>query len=294
VFSPGNMKLRSFIASFAASYSAAQNKEQKSKIVSTIISLIEETEGGAFVKFEEGAWWKVDEVYAREKIGNLFRDALHSMYRSSSKAKHARRKNLTACSGRRKLDIPEDTTTVDEMDPLDSSSTSSGMTGSMIKRTSVDSPSSSGYGGMYPLGWPMCTAIPISCWRPLLPYTPSRYDGHLQHGYALDRRSLVLNICSEALGISSMGNSMGMNTSHRVSTVSDTANLVSRPASLSAFVDLQGAFLFESLSKRNAPAVSSSTVSDDDDMETIATFADDDIFNDFRDSTTNNLSDIFN
>ncbi|KAG7365798.1 hypothetical protein IV203_028468 [Nitzschia inconspicua] len=95
--SPGNKKLRAYIDSFAKSYGTATNKEQKSKIVSTIISLIEEPEGGAFVKFEESTWWKVDEAYAREKIGNLFRDALHTKYRSSSKAKQARKK--TAVSG---------------------------------------------------------------------------------------------------------------------------------------------------------------------------------------------------
>ncbi|KAG7355242.1 hypothetical protein IV203_004598 [Nitzschia inconspicua] len=90
--SPGNKKLRAYIDSFATSYGAARNKEQKSKIVSTIISLIEEPEGGAFVKFEESTWWKVDEAYAREKIGVLFRDVLHTKYRSSSKAKQARKK----------------------------------------------------------------------------------------------------------------------------------------------------------------------------------------------------------
>ncbi|KAG7365802.1 hypothetical protein IV203_028472 [Nitzschia inconspicua] len=93
--SPGNKKLRAYIDLFAKSYGSATNKEQKSKIVSAIISLIEEPEGGAFVKFEESTWWKVDEAYAREKIGNLFRDVLHTKYRSSSKAKQKKRKQET-------------------------------------------------------------------------------------------------------------------------------------------------------------------------------------------------------
>ncbi|KAG7340024.1 hypothetical protein IV203_006428 [Nitzschia inconspicua] len=93
--SPGNKKLRAYINSFAASYGAASNKEQKSKIVSTIISLIEGAEGGAFVKYEESTWWKVDEAYAREKIGNIFRDVLHTKYRSSAKAKQERKQMAT-------------------------------------------------------------------------------------------------------------------------------------------------------------------------------------------------------
>jgi hypothetical protein len=38
---------------------------------------------GASVKFEDGLWWHVDDAFAREKIGGLFRDALHIQYRSS-------------------------------------------------------------------------------------------------------------------------------------------------------------------------------------------------------------------
>ncbi|KAL3941748.1 MAG: hypothetical protein SGARI_000494 [Bacillariaceae sp.] len=89
--SPGNKKLRAYVDSFAKTYGMAKNKDQKSKIVSTIVNLIEEPQGGMFVKFEENTWWKVDEAYAREKIGNLFRDVLHDKYRSSSKAKQARK-----------------------------------------------------------------------------------------------------------------------------------------------------------------------------------------------------------
>ncbi|KAG7365803.1 hypothetical protein IV203_028473 [Nitzschia inconspicua] len=96
--SPGNKKLRAYIDSFAKSYGSATNKEQKSKIVSAIISLIEEPEGGAFVKIEESTWWKVDDAYAREKIGNLFRDVLHTKYRSSSKAKQARKNKIATGS----------------------------------------------------------------------------------------------------------------------------------------------------------------------------------------------------
>jgi hypothetical protein len=40
--------------------------------------------------------WEVDAGFAREKVGSLLRDRLHSQYKSSSKAKMARRQKLKA------------------------------------------------------------------------------------------------------------------------------------------------------------------------------------------------------
>mmetsp|Transcript_15614 Transcript_15614/g.29057 ORF Transcript_15614/g.29057 Transcript_15614/m.29057 type:complete len:325 (+) Transcript_15614:306-1280(+) len=97
--SAGNLKLKSLVESFANAYSKAESKERKSLIVTAIISSIEQAPGGLFVKFEEGAWWRVDETYAREKIGYMFRDFLHTQYRSSSKAKQARKQMNPAKSG---------------------------------------------------------------------------------------------------------------------------------------------------------------------------------------------------
>ena len=47
---------------------------------------------GAFVKYENGRWWSAGERASREKIGASFRDALHTLYKSSSKSKVAKRK----------------------------------------------------------------------------------------------------------------------------------------------------------------------------------------------------------
>lgn len=90
--SPGNLKLRRVIESFLQSYATAVTKGQKSAIVSSIMSIVQETEGGLFVKHEEGEWWEVEDGYAREKIGYMLRDVLHTKYRSSTKAKEARKK----------------------------------------------------------------------------------------------------------------------------------------------------------------------------------------------------------
>jgi hypothetical protein len=46
------------------------------------------------VTFKDGQWWHVDDAFAREKIGGLFRDALHIQYRSSTKSKIARKQAL--------------------------------------------------------------------------------------------------------------------------------------------------------------------------------------------------------
>jgi hypothetical protein len=92
--SSGNRRLNNMVKHFVKPYSEAKTKFEKSNIVSAIIATIRQAcpPGGGFVKFEEGEWWEVDDSFAREKIGCLFRDCLHSQYRSSNRAKLSRRK----------------------------------------------------------------------------------------------------------------------------------------------------------------------------------------------------------
>ena len=92
--SPGNKRLKELIKEYLEPYSKARQKNQKSTIVSTIINTIKEEapEGEAFVKLEAGKWVEVSESFAREKIGCMFRDMLHTQYRSSTKSKLARKK----------------------------------------------------------------------------------------------------------------------------------------------------------------------------------------------------------
>ncbi|KAG7342368.1 hypothetical protein IV203_007461 [Nitzschia inconspicua] len=91
---PGNRKLRALIKEYLQSYGKATNKVEKTEIVSNIMDSIKKDCGDqpAFVKKEEGVWWEVDDAFAREKIGCIFRDSLFTKYRSSTKAKLARRK----------------------------------------------------------------------------------------------------------------------------------------------------------------------------------------------------------
>jgi hypothetical protein len=91
--SPGNKSLRRIINSYIKPYSKARNKLEKSAIVSSIVGSIKQAApNGAFVKFEGGMWWEVEDGVAREKVGCLLRDSLHTLYRSSTKAKLARRR----------------------------------------------------------------------------------------------------------------------------------------------------------------------------------------------------------
>jgi hypothetical protein len=95
----GNRRYRILASMFIDRYSRAATKATKSAIVSEIITLIRQA-GGNFWKFRSGAWIEVGDNFAREKVGASLRDLLHSTYRSSSKAKIARRK--THKTGRRK------------------------------------------------------------------------------------------------------------------------------------------------------------------------------------------------
>lgn len=108
--SDGNRFLKSLVMSYLKPYSEAKNKVEKSTIVSAIIARVKKAApGGAFVKYDEDTWWEVDDAFAREKIGCLFRDCLHTQYRSSTKAKLARRKVV-------KRPSPEDCSTLDGSD----------------------------------------------------------------------------------------------------------------------------------------------------------------------------------
>ena len=90
----GNRRLQIIASMFVSRYAEADTKDQKSKVVSEIVSTVEDAcpEGrGAFVRYQDGRWWEVEEVFAREKVSAVLRDSLHDRYRSSTKAKLARR-----------------------------------------------------------------------------------------------------------------------------------------------------------------------------------------------------------
>jgi hypothetical protein len=90
----GNKRLKAIVDSCLKRYSEARSKLDKSNIVSMIVSMVKEsTSVGAFIKLEEdGRYWELEDGTAREKIGCMLRDCLHSQYSSSTKAKIERRR----------------------------------------------------------------------------------------------------------------------------------------------------------------------------------------------------------
>ncbi|KAG7365795.1 hypothetical protein IV203_028465 [Nitzschia inconspicua] len=314
--SPGNKKLRTYIGSFAKSYESAANKEQKSTIVSTIISLIEEPEGGAFVKFEESTWWKVDEAYAREKIGNLFRDVLHTKYRSSSKAKQARKK--TAVSGFN--DEIQSIVTKLSMDQSYSSSCSSSVkamcpTNNSKSHCHWNMNFGSNHGRFVPswIGFPSIPSMFFSMGNGCNNAIPP-----MSHP-SLERRNMLFNYCNEALkitcndpvhmsqpGLHQTPRNISMFCNSRfIQTASEMAasNVTMFPstASFKSVVPLATSDMSSRSFKayKVSPKVSEESDGkemhgDNDDEVSIATFAgDDDIFHDFLVENMEELSRVF-
>lgn len=93
----GNRRLKVTASIFLEKYSKASTKEEKSMIVTEIMDIVEDAcpdEIGAFIRYDKGRWWVVDHMAAREKVGALLRDCLHTKYRSSTKSKLARKRSL--------------------------------------------------------------------------------------------------------------------------------------------------------------------------------------------------------
>lgn len=91
--SPGNCWFRMMVEEQMDNYSNARTKTDKSLVVSVLINRVRHAnpEGG-FVKNYGGRWYCVSDRYSREKVGQQFRDLLHTKYRSSTKAKAEKRK----------------------------------------------------------------------------------------------------------------------------------------------------------------------------------------------------------
>mmetsp|Transcript_12229 Transcript_12229/g.28338 ORF Transcript_12229/g.28338 Transcript_12229/m.28338 type:complete len:189 (+) Transcript_12229:3-569(+) len=93
---PGNRRLRTIIKKHLEPYSQATSRMEKTMLVSEIMEAVRSQ--GYFVSKnpKSGLFERANERLAREKIGQLLRDALHAQYRSSTEAKkHRRRVELT-------------------------------------------------------------------------------------------------------------------------------------------------------------------------------------------------------
>lgn len=91
----GNRSFRATLEHHLPSYANARSKQGKTEIVTMIYHGIQEAtpEGGFIRKNDKGEWCRVPSHVAREKVGQGFRDLLHTEYRSSTKAKIKRRRD---------------------------------------------------------------------------------------------------------------------------------------------------------------------------------------------------------
>lgn len=102
----GNRRLRVIATMFIDKYAKATRKEEKSAIVSDILEIVRDAcpeKRYAFIKCCGGKWYEVENLHAREKIGTVLRDCLHSKYRSSTKSKLERRRQRKECARRNKM-----------------------------------------------------------------------------------------------------------------------------------------------------------------------------------------------
>ena len=91
---PGNLYFVGLIAANCDRYIKSDCKLAKSMIVTDMLDTIRRNSpNGGFVKLDgSGRWCETGDHLAREKIGQCFRDRLHTMYSSSSKAKLQKRR----------------------------------------------------------------------------------------------------------------------------------------------------------------------------------------------------------
>lgn len=84
---PGNQYFRSLIAKATAKYSKVESKLQRSMIVTEIVDAVREKGNGFIRQTTQGEWIECSDVMCREKVGQHFRNALGTMYKSSTKSK---------------------------------------------------------------------------------------------------------------------------------------------------------------------------------------------------------------
>ena len=91
---PGNREFRKIVDSHLDSYAKADSKLEKSLLVSAIVNMVRRNSpNGGFLKknSKTGRFEVVSDRIAREKVGQMLRDALHTQYKSSTEAKRKRR-----------------------------------------------------------------------------------------------------------------------------------------------------------------------------------------------------------
>jgi len=83
----GNRYFRQIIHQTTEKYAQVESKLQRSMIVTDVVDAIRAKGNGFLRKHSKGEWVECTEVMCREKVGQHFRNALGSRYKSSTKSK---------------------------------------------------------------------------------------------------------------------------------------------------------------------------------------------------------------
>eukprot|EP00934_Nitzschia_sp_Nitz4_P000035 Nitzschia sp. Nitz4//scaffold218_size35881//7110//8783//NITZ4_007789-RA/size35881-processed-gene-0.14-mRNA-1//-1//CDS//3329542265//35//frame0 len=142
----GNRYFITLIEKYIEKYTRAVGKLGKSMIVTEILDTIRQrSPNGGFVKLNaNGQWCEAGDHLAREKIGQCFRDRLHTKYSSSSKAKLVKRRQRIKgekANGSKKSSSAHQGKQ-DDMDTSDASVASSNVSASLSCGTPMDKASS--------------------------------------------------------------------------------------------------------------------------------------------------------
>jgi len=96
--SVGNARFRVIVSMYVDRYAQCSCKSEKSQVVRDVVAYVRNA-GGQFVKHQNGRWVEQGDRLAREKTGDMFRNALHTRYSSAAKSKAARaRKCQPSCN----------------------------------------------------------------------------------------------------------------------------------------------------------------------------------------------------
>lgn len=120
---PGNKKLQALVSAQVYVYSQCQERKVRAGIIKGIMEEIAKTcsdDDAPFAKFYGGRWWRVDETTIRENISAAFRNKLSDKYKSSTKHKSAKRRNLKAI--KRAAKVSRDISNSSSIESMDSSS----------------------------------------------------------------------------------------------------------------------------------------------------------------------------
>lgn len=89
----GNDRFKTLVYSMLNLYRTAETRLDKSKVLNMVVEQVRQSSpNGGFVRQDECGWWhEVGDLLAREKTSQIFRDALHESYKSSSVSKKKRK-----------------------------------------------------------------------------------------------------------------------------------------------------------------------------------------------------------